>query len=105
MVGGAIHTAVLGAAVEREAAKPTTRSLKGKAQAQAPEDIPPLSFPERERLRDVTRWIEESWCACSIVHSTYLMCTRLQVISTELCTITNACTTMTLFSEFFRHDI
>lgn len=104
MVGGAFHTIILGPA---KAAKPTTRSLKGKAQAQvqAPEDMPPLSFPERERLRDVTRWVEESWCVCSIVHSTYLMCTRLQVMPTEVCTSTNSCTTMTLLSEFLHHDI
>ena len=98
MVGGAFHTAVVASVVEpKQAKKPSTWSLKGKAQPRAPEDTPPISFPEREKLREVTRWVEETWCACSIVHSTYLMCTRLQVILTGLCTSTNKSTPMTLF--------
>jgi len=66
MAGGAFHTAVVMPAVAPEATKLSRRSLKGnaQAQAQAPEDVRPLSFPERERLRDVTRWVEESWCVC-----------------------------------------
>ena len=94
MVGGAFHTNVVMPAVEPEAPKPTTRSLKGKARAQAPENMPPFSFPERERLRDVTRWVEESWCVCSIVHKTYLTCAPLQVISPGSYTSTNGCTTV-----------
>jgi len=67
MVGGAFHTAVVMPVVEPEAAKPTRRSLKGKAKAKALEDVPPLTFSEHERLRDVTQWVEESWCVCSDV--------------------------------------
>ena len=67
MVGGAFHTAVVMSSVESEAAKPTSRSLKGKALAQALQDMPPLTFPEHERLHDATKWTEESWCVCSIV--------------------------------------
>jgi hypothetical protein len=83
MVGGAFHTAVVMPVVGPELAKPTTRPRKGKPQPQPQplEDMPPFSFPERERLRDVTRWVEESWCACSIVRNTYLTCAPLQVIS------------------------
>lgn len=97
MIGGAFHTTVVAPAVKPKQAKPITWSLKGKIQARAPEDTPPISFPERERLREVTRWVEETWCACSIVHSTYLMCTVLQVILTGSCTSTNRCTPMAYF--------
>lgn len=86
MFGGAFHATIVMPAVGPEAGKPTSRSLKGKAQARASEDTPPLSFPERESLRDVTRWVEESWYACSIVHNTYLKCAPLQVISSGSCT-------------------
>ena len=68
MVGGAFHATVVKPAIGPESAKSKRRSLKGKRKARALEDVPPLSFPEREGLRDITRWVEESWYVCSIVH-------------------------------------
>ena len=61
MAGGAFHAAVVMPTVEPEAGKPKRRSLKGKAKTKALEDLPPVSFPEREKLHDVTKWVEESW--------------------------------------------
>jgi hypothetical protein len=67
IAGGTFHSAVVMPTFEPEAGKSKRRSLKGKAQAQALGDAPPLSFPEREKLHDVTKWVEASWYVCPIV--------------------------------------
>ena len=62
MIGGAFYATIVMPAAEPEAAKSKRRFLKGKGKTRALEDVPPLSFPEREGLDNVTKWVEESWC-------------------------------------------
>ena len=64
MIGGAFYATVIMPAADPETAKSKRRFLKGKT---ALEDVPPLSFPEREGLDNVTKWVEESWCVCLMV--------------------------------------
>ena len=66
MVGGAFYATVVMPAVEPGAAKSKRQSLRPKPKPRALEDVPPLSFPEREGLHDVTKWVEESWYVPSI---------------------------------------
>jgi len=61
VAGGVFHTAVIIPTVEPEAEKRRRTSLKNKTRAKPLQDVPPLSFPEHEKLRDVTKWVEESW--------------------------------------------
>ena len=67
MIGGAFYATIVMPAAEPEAVKLKRRFLKGKGKARALEDVPPLSFPEREGLGDIAKWVEESWCVCLIV--------------------------------------
>ena len=68
MIGGAFYATIVMPAAEPEAAKSKRRLLQGRGKARALEGAPPLSFPEREGSDNVTKWVEENWCVCSIGH-------------------------------------